>query len=101
MSGARVASPGVDYNDEDERLEAVQKSSRRHILVFYWIVAILAVPFWWGMTSIQRLSIPEARVQEQSGRRVSTPGKLRLALCTNYWTLASIACGRGLPSRQS
>ena len=59
-----------DYLDEDEKLNLVQLTSRRHILVFYWLVVLLAVPFWWKATSIERQSVPEERVKEQTGRPV-------------------------------
>ncbi|CAL1699248.1 unnamed protein product [Somion occarium] len=37
--------------------------TRRKILAAYWLVVLLAVPLWWKYTSIDRLSLPEARVQ--------------------------------------
>lgn len=59
-----------DYSDEDQRMELTQQTSRRYILIFYWAVVLLAVPFWWKTTSIERQSIPERRVKEQTGRLV-------------------------------
>ena len=59
-----------DYSDEDENLGLSQQTSRRYILVFYWVVVLLVVPHWWKSTSIERQSIPEERVKEQSGRLV-------------------------------
>lgn len=60
----------VDYGEDDVRLERSQKIPRRYILAFYWVVVILAIPFWWRSTSITRHSMPERRVQEQSRLRV-------------------------------
>lgn len=60
----------VDYAAEDEHMESTQQASRRYILISYWIVIILAVPFWWTVTSIERLGIPEARVEQLAGRHV-------------------------------
>jgi len=59
-----------DYSDEDENLGLSQQTSRRYILIFYWVVVLLVVPYWWKATSIERQSIPEERVKEQTGRLV-------------------------------
>lgn len=63
-------SDNVDYTNEDLRLEDEQESSRKYILIFYWVVCLAAVPFWWYSTSIVRLSIPETRVGDLGHRRV-------------------------------
>ncbi|KAG9004009.1 GPI transamidase component [Tulasnella sp. JGI-2019a] len=36
---------------------------RRWIVVSYWVILALGMPFWWYTTSIQRLSLPRARIQ--------------------------------------
>lgn len=56
---------------DDKATEHSQQASRIYILVFFWVVIIAAIPFWWNVTSIQRLSIPEARVNTLEGRKVS------------------------------
>ena len=50
---------------------------RRSIIIAYWVVILLALPLWWSTTSIQRLSLPSSRVQEQSQRRLQLP----IAIC--------------------
>ncbi|KAH7923098.1 hypothetical protein BV22DRAFT_1069392 [Leucogyrophana mollusca] len=39
--------------------------TRRLILGSYWVVILLALPFWWYTTSIERLSLPADRVRSQ------------------------------------
>lgn len=60
-----------DQNAEDDSVEQSNKPTRLYILGFFWAVIILAVPFWWNATSIERLSIPEGRVRSLEGRKVS------------------------------
>ncbi|KAG8874275.1 GPI transamidase component [Tulasnella sp. 331] len=36
---------------------------RKWIVVSYWIVLALGIPFWWYTTSIQRLGLPRTRIQ--------------------------------------
>lgn len=50
---------------------------RRSIIIAYWVVIVLALPLWWSTTSIQRLSLPSSRVQEQTQRRLQLP----IAIC--------------------
>jgi phosphatidylinositol glycan class S len=44
---------------------------RRLIIVSYWLIAVTAACIWWNATSIERLSLPEARVHAQASRTVS------------------------------
>lgn len=70
----------MDYNDadgarndqklEDDIIELSQKTTRGYILSFFWVVIILAIPFWWNATSIERLSIPEGRVRSLEEKKV-------------------------------
>ena len=45
--------------------------TRRWIVASYWAVILLAVPLWWKITSIDRLSLPESRVRAIVDRTVS------------------------------
>lgn len=46
---------------------------RRSIILAYWVVIILALPLWWSTTSIKRLSLPSARLVQQTQRRLQLP----------------------------
>ncbi len=60
-----LRDPSAIYYQKDEL--------RRSIIVAYWIVIVFALPLWWSTTSIQRLSLPSSRVQEQTQRRLQLP----------------------------
>ena len=59
---------------------------RRSIIIAYWIVIIFAFPLWWTTTSIQRLSLPSSRVQDESRRRLELP----IAICVESHDLSLI-----------
>lgn len=44
--------------------------TRRAIILSYCVVVLLALPIWWTTTSIDRLSLPAARVAAQQNREV-------------------------------
>jgi len=46
---------------------------RRSIIASYWTVILFAVPLWWYATSIERLSLPSARVEDQTNNRLELP----------------------------
>ncbi|KAG2361157.1 hypothetical protein BDR07DRAFT_1287984, partial [Suillus spraguei] len=46
---------------------------RRAVLASYWIVIILAFPFWWHLTSIERLTLPTSQVQSQVQSNIVFP----------------------------
>ncbi|CAA7264338.1 unnamed protein product [Cyclocybe aegerita] len=51
-----------------------QKDSlRRSIVASYWILILLALPLWWYTTSIERLSLPSNRIQQQARNRLQLP----------------------------
>jgi len=49
---------------------------RRAILAAYWAVILLALPLWWYTTSIERLSLPTARVAAQAQIHLRIPVRL-------------------------
>ncbi|KAF7344519.1 GPI transamidase component PIG-S [Mycena sanguinolenta] len=51
---------------------------RRLIIGSYWLVIIAAVPLWWHITSIQRLSLPTSRVRAQAGNQLHFPVQIQL-----------------------
>ncbi|KAA1472038.1 hypothetical protein DENSPDRAFT_896001 [Dentipellis sp. KUC8613] len=50
-----------------------QPKIRRIILASYWAIVILAIPLWWTTTSIERLSLPAARVHAQEDKQLHFP----------------------------
>jgi GPI-anchor transamidase subunit S len=50
---------------------AFQKDGvRRLIIASYLATILLAVPIWWSLTSIERLSLPTTRVNVQADHKV-------------------------------
>jgi phosphatidylinositol glycan class S len=47
-----------------------QPGVRQVIFLSYWLVVFVALRLWWSTTSIERLSLPESRVQNQATRTV-------------------------------
>jgi len=47
--------------------------TRRPIIAAYWVVFFLALPIWWYTTSIERLSLPSARVRLQAKAELRFP----------------------------
>lgn len=43
---------------------------RQSILFSYWAIVFLGVPLWWATTSIERLPLPAAHFELQSGSKV-------------------------------
>ncbi|EGN92894.1 hypothetical protein SERLA73DRAFT_98679 [Serpula lacrymans var. lacrymans S7.3] len=58
---------------EPSKLSFESQRTRRSILASYWIVIFLALPFWWHTTSIERLSLPSARVRAQVEKELAFP----------------------------
>ncbi|KAJ8586391.1 hypothetical protein M405DRAFT_795638 [Rhizopogon salebrosus TDB-379] len=46
---------------------------RRAVLASYWVVIILAFPFWWHLTSIERLALPTSQVRTQVQNNIVFP----------------------------
>lgn len=61
----------MDAAVDPSRLSFESVLTRRRIVASYWLVIILAIPLWWKITSIDRLSLPEPRVRAVVERRVS------------------------------
>ena len=63
---------------EPSRLFFQSVATRRLIIASYWLVILLALPLWWNITSIQRLSLPAARVDAQAKTRLVFPTTIQL-----------------------
>ncbi|EIW78395.1 hypothetical protein CONPUDRAFT_167417 [Coniophora puteana RWD-64-598 SS2] len=63
--------PGSDTSKvkDPSRLTYENVQTRWFVLSSYWIVIILALPFWWRTTSIERLSLPSHRIRAQVEER--------------------------------
>ncbi|EMD35422.1 hypothetical protein CERSUDRAFT_116191 [Gelatoporia subvermispora B] len=55
------------------KLSSESVFTRRTIIAAYWLVVLLAVPLWWTTTSIDRLSLPTARVFAQQDKQLTFP----------------------------
>jgi len=64
---------GADDTRDPSRLAFQTDRTRRSILLSYWAVVILALPIWWYLTSIERLSLPASRVANQAGKEPLFP----------------------------
>ncbi|KAK7044600.1 GPI transamidase component PIG-S [Favolaschia claudopus] len=51
---------------------------RRLIIASYWLFIIAAIPLWWHITSIERLSLPTARVHAQAANHLRFPVQIQL-----------------------
>ncbi|KAI6124410.1 phosphatidylinositol-glycan biosynthesis class S protein-domain-containing protein [Pisolithus croceorrhizus] len=51
---------------------------RRLILGSYWVVILFAIPFWWRLTSIERIALPSNRVYAQLEKRPVFPVNVQL-----------------------
>lgn len=55
---------------EPQRLYFESPKIRRLVLGSYWTIIILALPFWWRLTSIERTALPSDRVRAQLDRNL-------------------------------
>ena len=62
MNSAEFASSGLK---DPRKLSFERDWIRRAVLASYWAVIILAFPFWWHLTSIERLALPTSQVRSQ------------------------------------
>ncbi|KAG9313418.1 hypothetical protein JVU11DRAFT_5737 [Chiua virens] len=60
-----LAHPSHGLKDP-QRLPFESSKIRRLVLGSYWTIIILALPFWWKLTSIERIALPSVRVDESS-----------------------------------
>lgn len=63
---------------EPQRLPFESPRVRRLVLASYWTVIILALPFWWRLTSIERTALPSDRVRTQLDRKLVFPLDVQL-----------------------
>lgn len=77
-----LSMPEVDLNGtslrDPSRLFYQLDFNRRLIIASYWAVILSALPLWWYTTSIERLSLPTARVHSQIGKELRFPIEIRL-----------------------
>ncbi|KAJ6558214.1 phosphatidylinositol-glycan biosynthesis class S protein-domain-containing protein [Mycena capillaripes] len=52
--------------------------NRRLIIASYLVVLVAALPLWWQITSIERLSLPTAQVHSQAGNKLRFPVQIKL-----------------------
>ncbi|KAG2342293.1 hypothetical protein BDR05DRAFT_964260 [Suillus weaverae] len=72
MNSAAFASTGFGFKDP-RKLSFERDWIRRAVLASYWIVIILAFPFWWHLTSIERLALPTSQVRSQVQSNIVFP----------------------------
>jgi phosphatidylinositol glycan class S len=72
MNSAAFVNAGSGFKDP-RKLSFERDWIRRTILASYWIVIILAFPFWWRLTSIERLALPTSQVGLQVQRNIVFP----------------------------
>ncbi|CCM04395.1 uncharacterized protein FIBRA_06571 [Fibroporia radiculosa] len=58
---------------DPSKLSFQSTKTRRLILTAYWGVILLAIPLWWRTTSIERQTLPTARVNAQQGKELTFP----------------------------
>ncbi|KAF9225827.1 hypothetical protein BS17DRAFT_777751 [Gyrodon lividus] len=63
---------------EPQKLSFETARTRRLVLGSYWTVIILALPFWWNLTSIERIALPSHRVRAQLDRKPVFPVNVQL-----------------------
>ncbi|KAG8216867.1 phosphatidylinositol-glycan biosynthesis class S protein-domain-containing protein [Butyriboletus roseoflavus] len=63
---------------EPQRLPFESAKIRRLVLGSYWTIIILALPFWWRLTSIERIALPSVRVRAQLERKIVFPVHVQL-----------------------
>jgi phosphatidylinositol glycan class S len=76
MNSAAFASTGTGFKDP-QKLSFERDWIRRTVLASYWIVIILALPFWWHLTSIERLALPTSQVRSQVQSNIVFPITVR------------------------
>ncbi|KAI0806266.1 phosphatidylinositol-glycan biosynthesis class S protein-domain-containing protein [Irpex lacteus] len=75
--------PPVDLS----KLFFQSSTTRRRIIASYWVVIILAIPIWWRITSIDRLSLPESRVSALDAQYLKLP--LRVGVSSTVPSISS------------
>ncbi|KAH7886940.1 phosphatidylinositol-glycan biosynthesis class S protein-domain-containing protein [Phlebopus sp. FC_14] len=54
---------------DPQRLSFESSKTRRLVLGSYWFIIVAALPFWWHLTSIQRIALPSNHVRSQLDRK--------------------------------
>ncbi|KAL4072489.1 phosphatidylinositol-glycan biosynthesis class S protein-domain-containing protein [Scleroderma yunnanense] len=73
----------ASHNLKDPQTLSFQRPViRRLILASYWLVILLAVPFWWRLTSIERKALPSDRVHSQLERTPVFPVNVQIDAST-------------------
>ncbi|KIK47000.1 hypothetical protein CY34DRAFT_799847 [Suillus luteus UH-Slu-Lm8-n1] len=72
MNSATFANTGSGFKDP-RKLSFERDWIRRTVLASYWIVIILAFPFWWHLTSIERLALPTSQIRLQVQKNIIFP----------------------------
>lgn len=49
----------------------VDLTSRRIIVLSFWAILLLGLPFWWYTTTIERLTLPKGQVEAWKSQEVS------------------------------
>ncbi|KAG0704920.1 phosphatidylinositol-glycan biosynthesis class S protein-domain-containing protein [Suillus ampliporus] len=70
MNSAAFASSGFK---DPRKLSFERDWIRRAVLASYWTVIILAFPFWWHLTSIERLALPTSQIRSQVQNNIVFP----------------------------
>ncbi|KAF8137502.1 phosphatidylinositol-glycan biosynthesis class S protein-domain-containing protein [Boletus edulis] len=63
---------------EPQRLPFESPKIRRLVLGSYWTIIIIALPFWWRLTSIERIALPSDHVRTQLNRNLIFPLDVQL-----------------------
>ncbi|KAI0696818.1 phosphatidylinositol-glycan biosynthesis class S protein-domain-containing protein [Cytidiella melzeri] len=82
---------------DPSRLSFESVVTRRRIIASYWVVVLLAIPLWWRMTSIDRLSLPESRVSALNAQYLRFP--LRVSVHSGLPSLSSLLMETQLSER--
>ncbi|OJA17660.1 hypothetical protein AZE42_03010 [Rhizopogon vesiculosus] len=70
MDSAAFASSGLKH---PRKISFEGNWVRRAVLASYWVVIVLAFPFWWHLTSIERLALPTSQVRTQVQNNIVFP----------------------------
>ncbi|KIJ61641.1 hypothetical protein HYDPIDRAFT_137639 [Hydnomerulius pinastri MD-312] len=74
-----TAPPSASHGLKDpHKLSFESANLRRLVLGSYWAIIILALPFWWHLTSIERIALPSSLVRAQLDRKPVFPVNVQL-----------------------
>jgi GPI-anchor transamidase subunit S len=55
----------------------VDLASRRILVLSFWAILLLGLPFWWHTTTIERLALPKGQVEAWKSQEVSYSAELQ------------------------